>query len=101
MHYSGYHLAFVRVIKRYSLLKTAKLIREQLDSKIIKLQVLDDITIPPSGWIYAFRQALSMSLRQLAQKLSITPQSVKEIEERENHQRRKQIFVPQWSEIGE
>lgn len=64
-------------------MKTKKLIREQLDNKIIKLHVLEDIAIPPSGWIYAIRQALSMSRRQLAQKLSITPQSVKEIEERE------------------
>ncbi len=64
---------------------TKRLIREQLDNKFIKLQVLDDISIPPSGWIYAIRQALSMSLRQLAQKLSITPQSVKEIEEREKN----------------
>ena len=34
-------------------MKTKKLIREQLDNKIIKLHVLEDIAIPPSGWIYA------------------------------------------------
>ena len=66
-------------------MKTKKLIREQLDNKIIKLQVLEDIAIPPSGWIYAIRQALNMSLRQLAERLSITPQSVKEIEDREKN----------------
>jgi len=66
-------------------MKTKRLIREQLDNKIIKLQVLEDIAVPPSGWIYAIRQALNMSLRQLAQRLSITPQSVKEIEEREKN----------------
>lgn len=64
-------------------MNTKRLIREQLDKKLIKLQVLEDIAMPPSGWIYAIRQALNMSLRQLAQKLSITAQSVKEIEERE------------------
>ena len=60
-----------------------KLIREQLDSKMIKLRELDDIVVPPNGWIYSIRQAINMSLRQLGQRLSITPQSVKEIEERE------------------
>ena len=60
-----------------------KLIREQLDRKLIKLKELDNVVVPPNGWIYSIRQAINMSLRQLGQRLSITPQSVKEIEERE------------------
>lgn len=66
-------------------MKTKKLIREQLDNKIAKFRDLDDIVLPPQGWIYSIRQGINMSLRQLGQKLSITPQSVKEIEEREKN----------------
>lgn len=62
-----------------------KLIREQLDKKIIKFKGLDKVVVPPNGWIYSIRQAINMSLRQLGQRLSITPQSVKEIEEREKN----------------
>jgi predicted DNA-binding mobile mystery protein A len=66
-------------------MKTKRLIREQLDNKIAKFSDLYDIVIPPQGWIYSIRQGINMSLRQLGQKMSITPQSVKEIEEREKN----------------
>lgn len=66
-------------------MKTKKLIREQLDKKIDKFYNLDEVVIPPEGWIYSIRQGINMSLRQLGQRLSITPQSVKEIEEREKN----------------
>lgn len=62
-----------------------KLILEQLDIKIIKIKNLDKVVLPPNGWIYNIRQAINMSLRQLGQRLNITPQSVKEIEEREKN----------------
>ena len=62
-----------------------KLIREQLDRKIIKFKGLQDIVVPPSGWVCSIRQAINMSLRQLGNRLSITPQSVREIEEREKN----------------
>ena len=64
-------------------MKKKKLIRDQLDNKIIKFNDLDEVVVPPNGWIYSIRQGINMSLRQLGQRLSITPQSVKEIEERE------------------
>jgi predicted DNA-binding mobile mystery protein A len=64
-------------------MKTKILIREQLDNKIVKFSNLENVVIPPQGWIYSIRQAINMSLRQLGQRMSITPQSVKEIEERE------------------
>lgn len=66
-------------------MKIKKLIREQLDKKIVKFNNLDEVVVPPEGWIYSIRQGLNMSLRQLGQRLSITPQSVKEIEEREKN----------------
>jgi predicted DNA-binding mobile mystery protein A len=66
-------------------MKKQKLILEQIDSKILQLKKIEDLTIPSTGWVYAIRQALGMSLRQLGNKMRITPQSVKEIEERENN----------------
>lgn len=66
-------------------MNTKKLIREQLDKKFIQLYELKDLQIPVTGWIYSIRQGLNMSLRQLGEKLSITPQSVREIELREKN----------------
>jgi predicted DNA-binding mobile mystery protein A len=66
-------------------MKKQKLILEQIDRKIHQLKKLDNLTIPASGWVYAIRQALGMSLRQLGIKMGIKPQSVKEIEEREKN----------------
>jgi len=64
-------------------MKKREIVRKQLDDKLISFQQAGEVVPPASGWIYAFRYALNMSLRQLGQRLSITPQSVKEIEERE------------------
>ena len=66
-------------------MKERKLIIDQLDRKIIKYKNIDDVIVPPNGWIYSFRKALNMSLRQLGHRMSITPQSVREIEERERN----------------
>ena len=66
-------------------MKKQKLILEQIDKKILQLKKIEDLTIPSSGWVYALRQALGMSLRQLGNMMGITPQSVKEIEEREKN----------------
>jgi len=66
-------------------MKKQKLIMEQLDRKIVRYKGLEEVVIPPNGWIYSIRQAINMSLRQLGNRLSITPQSVKEIEEREKN----------------
>ena len=73
-------------------MKKQKLILEQIDRKIRQLKKVEDITIPSTGWVYAIRQALAMSLRQLGNKMGITPQSVKEIEEREKNGLYKDIF---------
>ncbi len=62
-----------------------EIVRKQLDDKLLALQQAGTVIPPASGWIYAIRYALNMSLRQLGQRLSITPQSVKEIEEREKN----------------
>lgn len=66
-------------------MKERRLILDQLDRKIIKYKNLDTVIIPPNGWIYSIRKALNMSLRQLGNRMEITPQSVREIEERERN----------------
>ena len=60
-----------------------EIVRNQLDGKFSQLQHLYDVPPPSRGWIHAIRYSLNMSLRQLGQRLSITPQSIREIEERE------------------
>jgi predicted DNA-binding mobile mystery protein A len=67
-------------------MKKQKLIMEQLDAKILQLKKIENIVIPSSGWVYSIRQALGMSMRQLGNRMGITPQSVKEIEEREQNE---------------
>ena len=64
-------------------MKTQKLILEQMDRKILQLKLIEDVSVPSTGWIKAIRKALGMSLRQLGGRMGITAQSVKEIEERE------------------
>lgn len=56
---------------------------EQLDRKLRGFNTAAQVTPPPTGWLKAVRVSLGMSLQQLADKLSITKQSVQEIEKRE------------------
>lgn len=77
---------------------TRKLMVEQLDRKLGKLQVLKDLEIPSRGWINAIRTTLNMSAVQLAKRLKKTPVSVGEIEERE---RNKTITLKKLIEVAE
>ena len=60
-----------------------QLIVAQIDKKLASLQVLKDMAVPSKGWIHTLRTALQMSLRQLSAKVSIAPQSLKDMESRE------------------
>lgn len=60
-----------------------KLQIQQLASKMLEFAPLQKTAIPPTGWIKAIRSALGMSLQQLGDKLAITKQSARAIEERE------------------
>lgn len=60
-----------------------KLQIEQLESRIRLFSRTLQLPNPPTGWVKAIRLALGMSLQQLANKMSITKQSVQEIENRE------------------
>ena len=44
---------------------------------------LQKVATPPTGWIKAIRTAIGMSMLQLGKRLSITKQSVQDIERRE------------------
>ena len=60
-----------------------KLLIEQVDRRLKSLSALKDVIQPDKGWIHTIRTALKMSLRQLGNKMEISAQSVKEIEQRE------------------
>ncbi len=60
-----------------------KLQIEQLENKLSRFNTARNVVPPPTGWLKAVRVALGMSLQQLADKLSISKQSVREIEIRE------------------
>lgn len=60
-----------------------KLQIEQLSRKLKGFNTVAEITPPSTGWIKVIRTSLGISLQQLGDKLSITKQSVQEIEERE------------------
>jgi len=75
-----------------------RLILEQLDRKLAKLQTLKDVEVPSKGWINAIRTTLNMSLAQLAKRLKKTPVAIKEIEEREQS---KTITLKKLVEVGE
>jgi predicted DNA-binding mobile mystery protein A len=64
-------------------LKNSKLIIRQLDKKMQPLHSLQNLEHPKEGWISLIRKTLNMSLRQLGQRLSITPQGMKKIEKTE------------------
>lgn len=75
-----------------------KLIIEQLDNKLARLQVLKEIETPSKGWINAIRTTLNMSLADLGKRLKKTAVSVREIEEREQS---RTITLNKLIEVGE
>ena len=56
---------------------------QQLNSKMLVVAAVKQITPPPTGWIKAVRTALGISLQQLGNKISITKQSLQAMERRE------------------
>lgn len=60
-----------------------KLLLNQMDQKLQQFRKLEGVTVPPRGWVHAIRVALNMSLRQLGERLQMSVQGVRDIEERE------------------
>jgi predicted DNA-binding mobile mystery protein A len=59
------------------------LILDQTDRKLKTFRVLESAIMPEHGWMFTVRNALKMTLKQVAQRMKITPQSVHENEKRE------------------
>ncbi len=60
-----------------------KLLIEQLDQKLKSFVASKNTTTPTKGWLHTIRTSLNMTMEQLGNKLSITKQGVKKIEESE------------------
>jgi predicted DNA-binding mobile mystery protein A len=56
---------------------------QQLNNKMLAFTSLQKTSQPPTGWVKAIRTAIGMSMLQLGNRLSITKQSVQDIERRE------------------
>ncbi len=74
-----------------------KLLIEQLDQKLEPFQKTELILVPDKGWINTIRIALNMTMSQLGEKLNITRQGVKKIEESES---KGTISINSLKEIG-
>lgn len=64
-------------------MKKNKLQFQQLSDKMDILNVMNNVAVPPIGWIKTIRNAIGMSMEQLGKKLSITKQAIQDIESRE------------------
>jgi len=60
-----------------------KLMIEQLDKKLQVYAPLLNNTVPDKGWLHVIRKAYKMSLRQLGERLGISPPAVEGFEKRE------------------
>ncbi|MBK9109869.1 MAG: mobile mystery protein A [Saprospiraceae bacterium] len=56
---------------------------QHLSDKMQVVSILNNVAQPPTGWIKATRITLGITLQQLGNKLSISKQSMRDIERRE------------------
>lgn len=61
-------------------MKNSLLILRQVDRKIERFPAINEVFIPKEGWIKLIRTTLNMSLRQLAVRLSVSPQNIRKLE---------------------
>lgn len=59
------------------------LLIEQLDAKLSCFKEVEEVALPSAGWVKSIRTVLKMSLRQLGNKLKVSPQNIAEMEKRE------------------
>ena len=60
-----------------------QLLLNQTQEKIDSFSVLKSVIKPEKGWVNSIRFSIKMSLRQLGERLHISPQGVKDLEKRE------------------
>lgn len=82
----------------YKMRNKRKLLIEQLDQKLKPFQKTELVLIPDKGWIHTIRVALNMTMAQLGNKLKITRQGVKRLEDNEP---KGTITIKSLKEIGE
>ena len=58
------------------------IVLRQLDKKLSKYQPAQSIEPPAKGWLNAIRNVLNMSLKQLGDRLKMTAQGMKNLEEK-------------------
>ena len=56
---------------------------DEMQKKLNPFSVLKSEIKPDNGWVNAIRVSIKMSLRQLGERLHITPQGVRDLEKRE------------------
>ena len=56
---------------------------DEIQEKLNPFSVLKSEIKPDNGWVNAIRISIKMSLRQLGERLHITPQGVRDLEKRE------------------
>jgi predicted DNA-binding mobile mystery protein A len=64
-------------------IRNNNLLMRQADNKMSAISSLRSVLQPTDGWVRMIRTALNMSLRQLGERMSVTPQSVRDMERRE------------------
>lgn len=57
--------------------------REQLDAHLKEIALICSLSRPPQGWIKTIREALGMSMRQLAGRVGLTKSAIAAFEHRE------------------
>jgi predicted DNA-binding mobile mystery protein A len=61
----------------------SKLQIQLLNSKLAKVSPLKQISKPDKGWLFTIRQALGISLEQVASKAKLSKQAIQNLEKRE------------------
>ena len=77
------YICFILAGRNLTIMARKSLQIQQLNDKMLAYRNLHKIAPPPTGWIKALRTAIGMSQQQLSNRLSITRQSVQEMEQRE------------------
>ena len=60
-----------------------QLFLDKIQEKLAPFSALKSETRPDNGWVNTIRVSIKMSLRQLGERIHITPQGVKDLEKRE------------------
>lgn len=63
--------------------KNQRRVRQRLDDHLVPLREANAVTMPPRGWIRAYRDALGMTAAQLGSRMGISQPAVTRLEQSE------------------